>query len=196
MAGARHPGLILDRDGTLTYERGYLSSANDLVPLPGVEVAMRRARVAGVRLAVVTNQSAVARGVVTEMALRRMHDRIRHLFRVDAIYHCPHLPDTGCRCRKPAPGMVQQALTDLDLDPRRSLVVGDHLTDCIAGRAASVEAMLVRTGHGYEHAAEAMAGAFRVVADLPEAVDIFLARLRSRHDRRDGKSAGQTGTQR
>ena len=172
------PGLILDRDGTLTHELGYLSSQWDLVPVPGVEVAMRRVRAAGIPVAVVTNQSAVSRGIVSELGLERMHDYLKRHFGVAAVYHCPHLPDGGCSCRKPLPELVSRAVRDLDLDARRSLMVGDHITDCQAARAAGVPAMLVRSGHGQGQEDEARADGFRVVHDLAQAVEIFLAGLK------------------
>lgn len=172
-----NPGLIVDRDGTLTYERGYLSSPAEVVPLPGVEMALRKAKRAGVKIIVVTNQSAVARGIVTELGLHRIHDHLTRQLGLDAVYHCPHLPDAGCACRKPLPALVERAVADFRLDRRQSLLVGDHPSDCQAARAAGIDAALVRTGHGAEHVKEAEAEGFRVVADLPEAVDIFLARL-------------------
>jgi len=171
------PGLIVDRDGTLIEERGYVTQAADIVLLPGVEAALERATDAGVAVAVVTNQSAIGRGLLTVAELEELHEAIRSLG-VSAIYHCPHLPDAGCDCRKPQPGMVRSAVADLELDPQRTVVVGDHLTDCLAGRAAGVGAVLVRTGHGEHHAAEAEALGFPVVADVVAAIDLFLEDLR------------------
>lgn len=167
------PGLIVDRDGTLIEERGYVTEAADIVVLPGVEDALARARKAGVAVAVVTNQSAIGRGLLSQRQLDQLHQELRAL-PLDAIYHCPHLPDDGCECRKPQPGMVRRAITELDLDPGRTLVVGDHLTDCLAARQAGVAAMLVRTGHGERHAHDAEALGFEVVADLVTAIDQFL----------------------
>lgn len=178
------PGLILDRDGTLVEERGYIAELRDLVPLPGSSETLARLKRAGVAIAVVTNQSAVGRGVVTEQQLARLHAAIEELG-VDAVYHCPHLPDDGCECRKPLPALVQRALHDLDLDPARTMLVGDHLTDCLAARAAGIDAVLVRTGHGAEHEPEARAAGFVVVDDLPRAAEHYLdRRLSGRNERR------------
>lgn len=175
------PGLVIDRDGTLTAERGYLADPAELEPIPGAVDAIVRARAAGLRLAVVTNQVAVAKGVVTEEQLTVMHQRLDELFGgFDAVYHCPHHYDDGCACRKPAPGMVAAAIHDLRLDPARTLLVGDHLTDCLAGRGAGIAAALVRTGHGHEHEDEAEQAGFPVVDDLAEAVDRHLATLEGR----------------
>lgn len=172
------PGLIVDRDGTLVEERGYITVADDLVALPGVADALARARRAGVVIAVVTNQSAVGRGLLSEDELATLHEWLGPLG-VDAVYHCPHLPDGGCECRKPLPGLIHRAIEELDLDPARCAVVGDHLSDCLAGRAAGLPSMLVRTGHGAVHAPAATAQGFPVVADLAAAVRRFLDTLES-----------------
>ncbi len=170
------PGLIVDRDGTLVEERGYISDPRDLVVLPGVAEALARARLAGAVVVVVTNQSAVARGLVTEEALLALHERLRPLG-IDAFYHCPHMPDAGCECRKPKPALLVRAIADHDLDRGRTLAVGDHLTDCLAGRAAGVDAVLLSSGHGQEHATAARAEGFPVLDDLPAAVEVFLSRI-------------------
>lgn len=175
------PGLVIDRDGTLTAERGYLADPDELEPIPGAVDAVARARAAGLRLAVVTNQVAVAKGVVTEEQLAVMHRHLDDLFGgFDAVYHCPHHYDDACACRKPAPGMVVAAIHDLHLDPARTVLVGDHVTDCLAGRGAGIDAVLVRTGHGHEHEVEAEQAGFPVVDDLAEAVDRHLATLEGR----------------
>jgi histidinol-phosphate phosphatase family protein len=171
------PGLILDRDGTIVEERGYIADAVDLVALAGVTDTLARVRAAGVVVAVVTNQSAVARGIVSESELEVLHERIRSLG-VDAVYHCPHLPDAGCECRKPRPGLMQRAVAELGLDPERTLVVGDNITDCLAARAAGLAAVLVRTGHGQRDAAAAEAEGFPVAEDLAAAVDHLLVDMR------------------
>jgi len=126
----------------------------------------------------VTNQSAIGRGLVDERGLARIHHRLQLLLGIDAVYVCPHLPDAGCACRKPAPALVRQAVSENGLDPRRTVMIGDHLGDCIAARDAGIEGILVRSGHGSAQSEKARREGFRVVADLPEAVDIFLARVR------------------
>jgi histidinol-phosphate phosphatase family protein len=175
------PGLVIDRDGTLTVERGYLADPDELEPIAGAVDAVARARAAGLRLAVVTNQVAVAKGHVTEEQLAAMHRRLDDLFGgFDAVYHCPHHYDDGCGCRKPAPGMVAAAIDDLHLDPVRTLLVGDHLTDCLAGREAGLAAMLVRTGHGHEHEQEAEQAGFPVVHHRAQGLDRPVRNLEGR----------------
>ena len=168
----------VDRDGTLIFERGYLVEASQLVPLPGVEVALRKVKAHGIPIVMVTNQSAIGRGLVDERGLARIHHRVQFLLGIDAVYVCPHLPDAGCACRKPGPALVRQPVCENGLDPRRTVMIGDHLGDCIAARDAGIEGILVRSGHGSAQSEKARREGFRVVADLPEAVDIFLARVR------------------
>jgi len=172
------PGLIVDRDGTLVEERGYISDPGDLVVLPGVADALARVKEAGAVVIVVTNQSAVGRGFVTEAELAALHERLRPLG-IDAFYSCPHLPDEGCECRKPKPGLILRAVSECDVDRERALVVGDHLTDCLAGRAAGLPAVLLRSGHGQDHVAAADVHGFPIADDLPAAADLFLSRLGS-----------------
>jgi len=170
------PALIVDRDGTLVEERGYIARPEDLAVLPGVAEAIARVREAGAAVVVVTNQSAVARGIVSPEGLEELHERLRSLG-VDAFYVCPHLPEAGCECRKPMPTLILRAIAEWDLDPLRSLVAGDHMTDCLAGRAAGVASVLLRSGHGGDHETAARAEGYPIVDDLPAAVELFLTRL-------------------
>ena len=168
------PGLILDRDGTVTEERGYVTSADGIVVLPGVVEALARARAAGWKLVLVTNQSAVGRGLVTAEVLDAMLESLRLQLGLDAVYYCPHLPGGGCRCRKPMPGMIEDAVADLDLDVRRTVLVGDNITDVDAALAAGIGAVLVRTGHGVAHVDAAAERGVPVVDDLSAAIDKVL----------------------
>lgn len=165
------PGLVLDRDGCLTVEEHHLTDPARLRPLPGAQEAVAAAAGLGRRVAVVTNQSVVGRGMVHPDTMRSMHARLAALFpAIEVVYHCPHRPDEGCSCRKPLPRMPLAAVEDLGLDPTRTLLVGDKVTDVEAGRAAGLSAVLVRTGHGRDEAAEATAAGVVVVDDLAAAV--------------------------
>jgi D-glycero-D-manno-heptose 1,7-bisphosphate phosphatase len=124
-----------------------------------------------------TNQAAIGRGIVTEGDVIALHEWLGTQVDLDAVYFCPHHPDDRCACRKPMPGLLEQAITDLDLDRARTVFVGDHVTDCEAGRAAGVDVVLVRTGHGVKEEAAATAAGFDVVDDLAAAVRSFLERL-------------------
>ncbi|GAA3398016.1 D-glycero-alpha-D-manno-heptose-1,7-bisphosphate 7-phosphatase [Streptomyces roseoviridis] len=145
---SRRPAVLLDRDGTLTQHRPYPAHPDELLLQPDIGAPLRALQKEGFALVVVTNQSAVARGLLDTTVLNAMHDRLRALLcgqgvRLDAIYACPHHPEgtvpryrLACRCRKPAPGMLLQAARDLDLDLTRSWMVGDSLCDVEAGRRA------------------------------------------------------------
>ena len=169
--------MIVDRDGTVIEDCGYVSSTEQMILLPGVVDALAQARKAGVVVVLATNQAAIGRGIVTEATVTALHEWLGTQVELDAVYFCPHHPDDGCACRKPMPGLLEQAITELDLDRANTVFVGDKVTDCEAGRAAGIEVVLVRTGHGAAEEAAAVAEGFDVVDDLPTAVRGFLARL-------------------
>jgi heptosyltransferase-2 len=143
--------VFLDRDGTLNHNPGYLKSAAEIKLMPGVGAALARLKTAGAKLVVVTNQSGVGRGMFTLKDLETIHARLQGLLEqegavLDAIYFCPHSPDDGCLCRKPERGMVDRAVAELQLDLRRSYLVGDHMRDLQLARAVGAKAVLVTTG--------------------------------------------------
>lgn len=140
--------VFLDRDGTLNYDPGYLKIATELKLLAGVGPALRRLKGAGAKLVVVTNQSGVGRGIVTLKDLEAIHARLQGLLEqedaaLDAIYFCPHHPDDGCRCRKPNVGMVERAVSELQLDLRRSYLIGDHARDIQLAHRVGAKAILI-----------------------------------------------------
>ena len=139
--GKKAPAIFLDRDGTLIRDVGYLYRQDQVEILPRVAEAIRLLRGQGFLLVVVTNQSAVARGRLTEEELGRIHDALNARLaqdgaQLDGIYYCPHHPTEGvapyhvtCDCRKPNTGMIVKAVSDLGLDPSSSYVVGDQTSD-------------------------------------------------------------------
>jgi D-glycero-D-manno-heptose 1,7-bisphosphate phosphatase len=153
---------FLDRDGTLIEEVNWLSSPSQVRLLPGVPEALVKLRDLGFLSVVITNQSAIARGMLTERGLQDVHAEMgRQLEQegasVDAIYYCPHHPEVGnppyrcvCECRKPESGMLEQAARDLDIDLSRSYMIGDKLSDIEAGWNAGCKSILVLTGYGRE----------------------------------------------
>ena len=155
-----NPAVFLDRDGTLIEERGYLDRMELLSVFPWTADALRLLQRAGYTLVVVTNQSAIARGIVDEAFVDRVHHELsarlaRGGARIDRYYYCPHLADApieryrqACRCRKPAPGMIEQACREMDLDPERSFMIGDRWLDVACGTAAGTRALRVLSGHG------------------------------------------------
>jgi heptosyltransferase-2 len=143
--------VFLDRDGTLNYDPGYLKIAADLKLLAGVGPALARLKKVGAKLVVVTNQSGVGRGILTLKDLEAIHARLQGLLEqedvaLDAIYFCPHHPDDGCRCRKPNVGMVERAVSELQLDFRRFYLIGDHARDIqLAHRVGAKSVLLTPT---------------------------------------------------
>ncbi len=140
--------VFLDRDGTLNYDPGYLKVAADLKLLAGVGPALARLKEAGAKLVVVTNQSGVGRGILTLKDLEAIHARLEGLLEqegaaLDAIYFCPHHPDDGCRCRKPNVGMVERAVSELQLDLRRSYLIGDRERDIQLAHRVGAKGILI-----------------------------------------------------
>ena len=168
--------LILDRDGVLNREAdgaGYILEPAQFVWLPGVREALATLRAAGVRLSVATNQSGVGRGLMTLEQLEAVHERMRSEARrsggaLDAIVFCPHAPQAHCDCRKPAPGLIRQALALSGIPALHTLVVGDAARDLEAAARAGVAAALVRTGKGRATERDLRGRDVPVYDDLPE----------------------------
>ncbi|SCL47798.1 histidinol-phosphate phosphatase family domain-containing protein/HAD-superfamily hydrolase, subfamily IIIA [Micromonospora citrea] len=166
--------VLLDRDGTLIEDVPYNGDPEKVRAVPGARVALDRLRAAGLRLAVVTNQSGLARGLFSEGQLRAVHARVERLLgRFDAWLVCPHEEGAGCGCRKPAPGLVWAAARELGTVPSRCVVVGDIGRDVVAASAAGASGVLVPTA--VTRAGE-VAAAARVVGDLSGAVAEILGR--------------------
>ena len=144
---------MLDRDGTVIVERNYLSRPDQVQLIPGVANALKTIREMGWGIALITNQSGIARGFFTAADVKMVHQRLTTLLAeenvwFDGIYFCPHHPEENCRCRKPAPGLFEQAAREHGFDPRQSLIVGDNICDLELGRRVGSRTILVRTGYG------------------------------------------------
>jgi D-glycero-D-manno-heptose 1,7-bisphosphate phosphatase len=150
--------VFLDRDGTVNEEVGYLSDLKQLNVIPGAGAAIRRLNEAGFKVVLVTNQSGVARGYFPESFVLDTHALLEQKLRnegarLDGIYYCPHHPTAGnsrytteCDCRKPGTGMIYRAARDLDIDVKKSYVVGDKWSDVELGQRAGAHTILVRSG--------------------------------------------------
>ena len=174
--------VLLDRDGTINEDIGYVHRPDELRLLPGALDAL--AELQGLGLVVVTNQSPVGRGMITAGELDAIHERLRELLghggvTLDGIEVCPHRPDEGCACRKPGTLMVERAVKALGFDPRESWIVGDHAADMGLGRAVGARTILVRTGHGEEELGKAGADADVVVDDLAAAAALIRSEVRA-----------------
>jgi D-glycero-D-manno-heptose 1,7-bisphosphate phosphatase len=167
--------VFLDRDGTLIRDHGYVHRLEDYELLPGVVEALARLARAGFGLAVVTNQSGIGRGYYDEAAYERIRARLEddlaaRGIRIARSYHCPHRPDQGCACRKPAPGMLLRARDELGADLAASWVVGNHPTDVeLAKRAGCAGGVLLQVDP-----ATAPAGVL-IRRDLAAAAELILA---------------------
>jgi D-glycero-D-manno-heptose 1,7-bisphosphate phosphatase len=185
--------VFLDRDGTMIEDVGYLDSLSRVAFYPWTVDAIRMLNRAGLPVVVVTNQAGVARGFFSEAFVQETHRFIEaHLeaggARVDAYYYCPHHADgrvvaysRHCECRKPGRGMIDQAVSDLGLDPARSFVVGDTWLDIGLARAAGARGILVRTGAGaaWEACPSADLAAEAVVDNLAAAASWIIRNLKS-----------------
>jgi D-glycero-D-manno-heptose 1,7-bisphosphate phosphatase len=151
MPSDARPAVLLDRDGTLMRDVGYPRDPDDVELLPGAAPALAALRDAGFALAVVSNQSGVARGLVTRDEAAAVHERLvaelgTHGIELDGAYYCFHVPADGCACRKPAPGLLHDAARELGLALECSVMVGDRASDVDAGRAAGCRLSLLFDG--------------------------------------------------
>lgn len=180
---AQRPFVLLDRDGTIVESKvgeDYLSDPDDLMLIDHAAIGLRRLVDLDFHLIVVTNQSAIGRGLFSEAELGQIHHRMTDILaaqgvRLEAIYHCPHLPDDGCHCRKPRPGMVEQAAGQFGFNPVASFLVGDNACDIALGRAVGATTILVRTGHGVEQETAGIHADF-VADNLDEAATWIIGR--------------------
>ena len=170
--------FFLDRDGVLNEDRGYISRLEDFVMLPGAAEAVAELNRDGWLVVVFTNQSGVARGMLTAERLDEIHARLRAEIaqaggELTAVYACPHGPESDCDCRKPRAGMLLRAAAEHNIDLSASVAVGDSPRDIAAGHAAGChKTILVLSGQtrAYDPAAFPEPKPHRVCANLAEAV--------------------------
>jgi histidinol-phosphate phosphatase family protein len=160
--------LLVDRDGLLIENHPYLSDPSQVIPISNVAEALTDARNAGLRIVVISNQSGIARNLLSWTDLRAVNKRVNDLLGpFEAWYICPPLPEAGCECRKPSPGMILQAAEELHVPAHRCLMVGDRLSDVQAGGQAGTSSALIPAS---ETPNEEIALAPRVFASLRELV--------------------------
>ena len=145
----------MDRDGTVSEEVGYMYHSDMYKLFPWTAEAIRKINESGMKAVLITNQSGVERGYFPESMVHAVHrvlerELAQSKAQLDAVYFCPHQPDTECDCRKPKPGMIVRAARDLDIDIPDSFMIGDKYVDVEVGRRAGAKSVLVRTGYGEE----------------------------------------------
>jgi D-glycero-D-manno-heptose 1,7-bisphosphate phosphatase len=149
----KRPAVFMDRDGTINVDVDYLSRVEDLDVYPFAVEAIKKLNDRGYLVIVVTNQSGIARGMITDEQLTAVHRKMSDVLaesgaHIDAYHHCPDLPDSGCRCRKPDTGMIEDANKEFHIDMEKSWMVGDKLLDVQMGQNAGIRSALVMTGYG------------------------------------------------
>jgi D-glycero-D-manno-heptose 1,7-bisphosphate phosphatase len=189
------PAVFLDRDGVINYNRhDYVKSWSEFELLPHSLAALRRLASTNIPIVVVTNQSAVRRGLISPFELYDIHARMTwivraHGGRINRIFHCPHLPSDACSCRKPEIGLLTKAAQTMNIDLRRSYLVGDAMSDVHAGLRAGCRSLLVLTGRGAQAQRSLSGGdgiddrsraAVEVVPDLPAAVEWIIGHIAAR----------------
>jgi len=179
------PLILLDRDGTLIVERGYLSKPAGVKLLPGTISGLKKLKSAGFRVVVVSNQSGVGRGLITLRQIKDVSDRFLHLLQLkkiilDGVYWCPHRPEALCSCRKPKLGMVKRAAKKLRVSWKGSISVGDRPSDVQLGQKTGGRGVLVLTGYGKRWPKNSFKVDY-VAKDFLRAVDWILKTTRSDH---------------
>jgi D-glycero-D-manno-heptose 1,7-bisphosphate phosphatase len=178
-------GVLLDRDGTIIEEIGYISDPSKVKLLGDAASSIAGLNQKGIPVAVVSNQAGVARGLFTVEDIEKVNQRLRELLAshgasLDGVYYCGHHPDYDieCDCRKPRPGLLVKAAAEMSIDLSRSFMVGDKLTDIQAGKAAGTSTVFLLTGFGSkeykENRDEILRLSDKVCEDLTEAIQWIL----------------------
>ncbi len=164
------PALFLDRDGTINRDCPYCKSPEDISIYEDVYEPLRELS-QRYYMIILTNQSGIARGYFSERDLELMNEKIRSAIaerggRIDAIYVCPHMPGSGCQCRKPATGLLERALHDFEIDRAKSFVIGDSDVDMEMAKRAGIKSIRIRNDSGNERGdfyADDFYGVLRIV---------------------------------
>lgn len=163
--------VLLDRDGTIIHDKHYLSDPGGVELLPGAAEGLAQLAAMGLGLVLLSNQSGVGRGYFDHESVLACNDRMAELLaphgvRFAGMYYCPHTPEEGCNCRKPATGLMDRAASELGFEPAEAFMVGDKCADMGVGRNAGATTLLVRTGKGAEHESRCRAETDYVENDL------------------------------
>jgi len=171
---SRRHWVVLDRDGTIIEERHYLSDPEQVALIPDAAQGLRQLQEMGFGLVVVTNQSGIGRGYFDNATLDLIHHRVAQLLEsegvhLDGFYHCPHLPEDDCQCRKPKTSLLKLAANEMKFNPQNCVVVGDKASDIEMGKRIGATTFLVLTGYGAEAAKNDICSPDHTVSGLAEA---------------------------
>lgn len=174
--------VLLDRDGVINHDSGdFIKSPDEWIPIDKSLEAIALLNKNGYQVVVITNQSGVGRGLYSDAILTEMHHKMSRMTdavggKISHIYYCPHLPDAGCDCRKPKPGMLQQFSKDMDVALNEIYFIGDSLRDIEAGIAAGAKSILVKTGNGEKTLAANPELDIPIFENLYDAAEYILSR--------------------
>ena len=174
-----YEAVFIDRDGTICEEVEFLDDLSKLRLIDGSAKAIEIINKSGMKSVVVTNQSGVGRGFFTEDFVKKVHEKMEGMLKkegafLDGIYYCPHLPEDNCNCRKPNMGMLKKASDEMDIDLKRSYMVGDKAIDIEFACRAGVKGVLVRTGYGEEEIMKCLSTPDYIAENLLDAVSWIL----------------------
>jgi D-glycero-D-manno-heptose 1,7-bisphosphate phosphatase len=174
----KNAAVFVDRDGVIIRNReSYVKSLAEAEELPGAIASLARLSHAGHPVLIITNQSAIGRGLVSSKVVRNINERIVRQVEaaggwIEAVMVCPHLPEAGCECRKPKAGLLIEASRRYRLELSTAYMVGDQITDVEAGLAAGCQPILLQSA--FAHASDAIGRNVRYCADLTDATEFIL----------------------
>lgn len=175
MKQTKRPAIFLDRDGVLIVERDFLMNIDDIEFYPETIKALAAIKNDYIKI-VVSNQSGIARGYFTSEDVERINNEISKMLIgkgiiIDAWFFCPHGPEHECSCRKPQPGMILEAAEKLNIDLKKSWIIGDKSSDIEAGKASGIKTILVKTGYGGSEPGASNANPDFTASDIGEAIE-------------------------
>lgn len=150
--------VFLDRDGVINLKKDdYVKKISELKIFPFTSNCIKKLREANFKIIVITNQSAINRGLMTNDDLKKIHDEIQRVLKkngtkIDKFYHCPHTPSENCFCRKPRSDLLQRAIDDFSIDVNQSWLLGDSDSDILAGKAVKCKTVKINNERNLEHA--------------------------------------------
>ena len=156
----QHKAIFLDRDGVINKNKDdYVKTVEELEIFPDIEIPLQKLKKANFLLVIITNQSAINRGLTSHEKIKDIHLKLEKYLEkngvsIDKIYYCPHKPDEGCECRKPKPGLLYEAIKELQINPKLSWIIGDNESDIVAGKVIGCKTIKIDQNTNLEKAVE------------------------------------------